>query len=90
MVDGDVDSAEAVTHTRISVSQNDGKVLIKQVLEKLDSPPQNPRTDIRRLDDHPGMDNPIVEHMQNMSPPPPGPARKKRVSIHSSHINERC
>ena len=33
MVDGDLDSAEAVTHTRYAEIQSDGTTIIKQVLE---------------------------------------------------------
>ena len=40
MVEGGVQSAQAVTHTRIVVTQDDGTVVIKQVLESLDDTPQ--------------------------------------------------
>ena len=40
MVEGEVQSARAVTHTRIAVTQDDGTVVIKQVLESLDDTPQ--------------------------------------------------
>ena len=40
MVDGNVQSAQADTHTRIAVTKDDGTVVIKQVLESLDTPPQ--------------------------------------------------
>jgi hypothetical protein len=39
MVDGDVELAEAVTHTRIAVPQPDGSVIIDRVLESLESTP---------------------------------------------------
>ena len=38
MVDGDVNSASTVTHTRIAVTQDNGTVVIKQVLESLGMP----------------------------------------------------
>lgn len=88
MVDGDIDSAEAITHTRIAVTQNDGTVLLQQVVETLDSPPQKSKSNLRRSDDYPGMDD-HIEHMQDMSSPPPGQAKKKRVSICNSHTNKR-
>ena len=76
MVEGEVESAQAVTHTRIAVTQDDGTVVIKQVLESLDNTPQQvtaePKqpevySDVQLGVDEP-MDDPIIDQ-NSMSPP---------------------
>lgn len=79
MIDGDVDSAQAVTHTRIAVTQNDGTVVIKKVLESLDAAPQRSAVEPSELELPRVMDDPFFDHM-NMSPPPTGPPKTYRVS----------
>ena len=41
MVDGDVNAAEAVTHTRYAETQDDGTTIIKHIVESLDSNPSS-------------------------------------------------
>lgn len=85
MVDGDVESAKAVTHTRIAVPGEDGSVTFKHVLESLDSP-QTPQ--IRQIpsQDKPvrdAMDNDYIDHM--LPPDSPRPSRS-RVCIFFQYI----
>jgi hypothetical protein len=82
MVDGDVDSAEAVTHTRNAELQSDGTTIIKQVLERLDSNTSRSTVGQIQMDPLPPVDDYNNDPMENMpaSPPlPPGP-KKGRVS----------
>lgn len=82
MVDGDVDSAEAVTHTRIAESQDDGTTIIKHVLESLDSIQTHSTAGQMRMDSAPPLDNFNNEQLQEMDmsrPPTPQP-KKSRVS----------
>lgn len=81
MVDGDVDSAQTVTHRKIASTQNDGTTIIKQVLESLDTPTERISVDPKRSEVPSGLDNSISVQMDGMSPPPNGPSRKSRVSI---------
>ena len=81
MVDGDVNSASTVTHTRIAVTQDDGTVIIKQVLESLDTPHTRLTAEQIRPEVPPSVDDPQYEHMDNMSPPPTGQPKRGRVSI---------
>lgn len=81
MIDGDVDSAQAVTHTKIAVTQNDGTVVIKQVLESLDTAPQRSTGEPSELELPPVIDDPFLNHMNNMSPPPTGPPKTYRVNL---------
>lgn len=86
MVDGDVESSKAVTHTRIAVTQNDGSVVIKHVLESLDTPPQISMAPSKQLDVLPNNDDTIFNDMPNMSPPPSAPPRTYRVSVSLKQI----
>ena len=67
MVDGDLDAAKAVTHTKVTVMNDDGTLSTKQVLESLDSP--------RNLIAEPNMpERPETTHMDyDMQPMSPGP-----------------
>lgn len=77
MVDGDLDAAKAVTHTKVTVMNDDGTFSTKQVLESLDSPrnliaepniPERPDT------------TPMDYEMHTMSPgPPPTHTKTYRV-----------
>jgi hypothetical protein len=80
MVAGDIDTARAVTHTKIAVTQSDGSVVIKQKLESLDTPSQSIGKPIDR-EALPIQDEYNLEQMDNMSPPPPtGETKTYRVS----------
>jgi hypothetical protein len=80
MVDGDIQSAEAVTHTRIAIPQDDGTYVIKQVLESLDTPPSNPRADTsRRATPH--LENDYNYDQMDFSPPDTPRPKKSRVSF---------
>src|SRR6202789_1593835 len=48
MVDGELDSARAVTHTKVTVINDDGTVDVKRVLESLDTPKPKFTTDPKR------------------------------------------
>jgi hypothetical protein len=77
MVDGDVQSAEAVTHTRIAVPQEDGSVKFEHVLESLDSSRtplirQLPLQDQAARD---ALDNDYIDHI--LPPDSPRPSRSR-------------
>jgi len=79
LVDGDVESAEAVTNTRIAVPQDDGTVIYKHVLESLETPRSTGEPKPR---DNPlFVDDPNYDQIHNMSPPPPSQTRTRRVSL---------
>lgn len=79
MVDGDVDSAKATTHTRFAETQEDGSIIIKKVLESLDpSPSVQKKADTQFNYTH-VTDNENVE-MHNISPPFTPQPRKCRVN----------
>ena len=81
MVDGDVESAEAVTHTRIAEHQDDGSVIIKHVLESLDSSTPESRDEPRHFEVTHDRENYNNEEMHNMYPPQTPRLRKCRVSV---------
>ena len=81
MVDGDVDSAEAVTHTRIAVPQSDGTVEIQQVLKALDTSSLRIGPEPLQLEGPPATDDFNYDQMENMSPPQLPPPKKNRVSL---------
>jgi hypothetical protein len=81
LVDGELDSSEAVTHTRMAVTQDDGTVVMKHVLESLDTPPQRLTAEPNQVEIPPSVDNANYEQIQDMSPPPIERSRKSRVSI---------
>lgn len=78
MVDGDVDSAEAVTHTRIAEAQDDGSVIFKHVLESLDSPIPKSSVDAIQLEATQARED---FNDYNMSPPQSPRPRISRVSV---------
>lgn len=81
MVDGDVDSAEAVTHTRVAETQIDGTTIIKHVLESLDSSPSIPRAESLQTTTTHAMDEQHdYEQMANDSRPHTPRPSKCRVS----------
>jgi hypothetical protein len=81
MVDGDVDSAEAVTDRRYEEVQSDGTIVIKSVLERLDSnTPSSSTQQIHPL--QPADDFNYDPNMQASPPPTPEP-KKRRVSLHN-------
>lgn len=80
MVDGDVDSAEAVTHTRVAELQEDGTTIIKHVVESLDSTPTRSTAGEMQVDPPP-FDNIDYDEMPDMSRPVTPRPRKSKVSI---------
>jgi hypothetical protein len=84
MVDGDLDSAEAVTHTRIAETLSDGSTIVKNVLERLDSITTPSRAGRMEIDPLPPVDDFNYDATQDMPgsrPPTPVP-KKRRVSVH--------
>jgi hypothetical protein len=70
MVDGEIESAKTVTHTKVTVINDDGTISVNQVLESLDNPrklPPDPKRPER--DDIPIMDY-DMHNLNNISPPP--------------------
>lgn len=80
LVDGTVDTAEAVTHTRIAELQDDGTTIIKHVLESLDDPPSSSTHQQMQIDPPAPHDDFHNDLMQNMSPPQTPRPKKSRVS----------
>jgi hypothetical protein len=82
MVDGDVDSAEAVTHTRVAETQNDGTTIIKHIVESLDNPSSS-SAGHSEMAGQSQMDAPTSHdnQMPDWSPPNTPRPRKSRVSI---------
>jgi hypothetical protein len=83
MVEGDLDSAEAVTHRRYAETQEDGSVMIKQVLERLDITPPLPRSEPMKPQGPDVTDDFNNDHMGNRSPRETTPPRRSRVSLRS-------
>ena len=80
MVDGDVQLAQAVTHTRIAVTKDDGTVVIKQVLESLDTP-QKLTAKPKRPEFYSNIDQLNFEPMDYNSSPQTGQSKRYWVSI---------
>jgi hypothetical protein len=79
MVDGDIELAKSVTHTKVTIINDDGTVGVKKVMESLDSPRKpTPTTDPKQseLHEHSNTDY----DMQELSPPPEN-TKTYRVSI---------
>jgi hypothetical protein len=80
MVEGSVDAAETVTHTKYAEIQDDGTTIIKTILESLDSDTSNPSPSLAgQSQTH--QDNQYNEPMPDISPPHTPRQRKSRVSI---------
>lgn len=81
MISGDLDSAKAVTHTKITIINDDGTTTVKQVIESLDSPQKQSSFTVdperHELPELPELPNTDYE-MHNMSPPP-GNAKTYKV-----------
>lgn len=69
MIAGDIDSARAVTNTKIAVTQSDGSVVIKQIVESLDTPSHKITDKSNDREDQPIQDDYNFDPMDNMSPP---------------------
>jgi hypothetical protein len=80
-VDGSVDTAEAVTHTRIAELQDDGTTIIKHVLESLDEPQSSSTHQQMQIDPPAQLDDFHNDQMQNMSPPQTPRPKKSRVCV---------
>ena len=84
MVEGDPRLAEAVTHTRMAIPQDDGSFVIKEILESLDTPPTDSRSDtLQRVLPQPQPENDNnYEHMDYTPPQSPQPKKSRvRTSI---------
>jgi hypothetical protein len=87
MVDGDVDSAEAVTHTRIAETQYDGTTVFKHIVESLDNPILSLAGDSQfagqsQMDASTSHENFNDDQLRDMSPQNTPRHRKSRVSIY--------
>jgi hypothetical protein len=81
-VDGDVNSAEAVTHTRVAETQIDGTTIIKHVLESLDSSPPITSAESLQTGSTQAMDDQHdYEQMANDSRPHTPRPRRCRVRV---------
>src|SRR6266446_228541 len=76
MVEGDVDSSEAVTHTRIAIPQDDGSFIFKNVLESLDSTSSTSKSVPMQVDVPPQV-NDFNDINHDTSPPTPPPRRSR-------------
>lgn len=81
LVDGDIDSAEAVTHTRIAVPQEDGSIAVKVVLESLGSPPPTKATFPIQSGNTSVYNDYNDDPMDDMNPLPSPQQKKSRVRI---------
>lgn len=79
MIDGDLDSSEAVTLSRFAVPQDDGTTIINHVLESLDPSAAHLSTASVQLEISQPNDDYNYDH--NMSPPPSPRPKKCRVRI---------
>jgi hypothetical protein len=86
MVDGDVESAEAVTHTRIAVPKEDGSMSITHVLESLDLPSTSRSGPMQMQAQH-VRDNVDDDNNDHMSRPQTPRPRKSRVCIILYFVN---
>ena len=80
MVDGDVNAAEVVTHTRFAETQDDGMMIIKHIVESLDSNPSSSSASHHQTQ----QDNLYKELIHDISPPHTPRQRKSRVNILSN------
>jgi hypothetical protein len=80
MVDGDLDSAEAVTHTRVAETQNDGTTIFKHVTESLDTTASSSLAGQNTMEGMPRNDD-FNDQMPDVSPPQTPRPRKSRVSL---------
>ena len=71
MVDGDLDLAEAVTHTQYAEIQPDGTTIIKQFLQSLDSVPIGVPDRPMRIETPWPVDNFNDDQMQDLNDSPP-------------------
>jgi len=75
MVDGDINSAQAVMHMKITKTNNDGTTLTKHILVSLDSPKKTTSSCAET-----GGEIPVIDYeMDNLSPPPPETTAGNRV-----------
>lgn len=86
MIDGDVALADAVTYKRHLETQEDGSVIVKEVLVSMDSPtptssanPLQSRANPTQFDG--AVENYNQEDIHNLPPPQTPPPRKSRVSV---------
>jgi hypothetical protein len=85
MVDGDVELAEAVTHTRIAVPQHDGSIIIDHILESLDQSTSKIDQEVPLAERDGNYEVPFGEHNNNYEemnvsvPPSPVPKRSKVI-----------
>ena len=80
MVEGDLDSAKAITHTRFAETQDDGSIIIKNVVESLDPSPSIstlPQSSFQK----PSLAENFNEQINNMSPPQSPQPKKCRVTL---------
>lgn len=80
-MDGDIESGEAVTQTRIAITHEDGSVAFKHVLESLDSHPRSTLGTLGTIqsDVRPVREDVDIGHIDNGSPPPTSQPRNSRV-----------
>jgi hypothetical protein len=70
MISGDLDSAKTVTHTKVTIINEDGTTTVDQVVESLDSPQKQPFVTLDpKRHELPELPNTDYE-MDNVSPPP--------------------
>jgi hypothetical protein len=80
MVEGELESAKVVTHTKVTVINDDGSITVNQVLESLDTPRKlTPDPKKPERDNIPIMDYDM--HNLNNNSPPPERAKTYRVRI---------
>jgi hypothetical protein len=80
LVEGDVESAEAVTHRRLAETQTDGTTMFKNVLESLDSKASTSTPAEMLMDPPPPTDDYFIDPMADISPPSTPRPKKSRVS----------
>lgn len=81
MVDGDVEYSQAVTHSKIAITNDDGTVVVQQVLESLDIPAQASSANAIGGGIRPVTYDEDMDPIHDMSPPPTSTAKKSRVSL---------
>ena len=88
MVDGGIESAKSVTHTKVTIINDDGTVGVKKILESLDSPrkptlPPDPKQS--ELPEYSNADYDM--HDMHEPSPPPGRNTKKQKDYIMDYVN---
>jgi hypothetical protein len=79
--EGDIEAAQAITHSHIAEYAEDGTMIIKTVLESLDSPTPRSRVNPFQLQASSSMAAQVYDEIPNLTPPPTPQPKRSRVGV---------